>query len=153
MINKFTDFEEGNATRSKELEHYLKSLKEKTEQLSKDWQTLTASRAAAHAYPAAHPFARDSRSPRAAPVSDQLASEVRTSQRSEQMCSFNGTTRYEYTVVQICAYGCTAGTIQLIMKLGIMRGLSCELGNRSLKTIMQVMQCSLCCVWYCYRML
>ncbi|XP_050014387.1 centromere-associated protein E [Alexandromys fortis] len=75
MINKFTDFEEGNATRSKELEHYLKSLKEKTEQLSKDWQTLTASQAAAHAYPAAHPFARDSRSPRAAPVSDQLASE------------------------------------------------------------------------------
>ncbi|XP_041515601.1 centromere-associated protein E isoform X2 [Microtus oregoni] len=75
MINKFTDFEEGNATRSKELEHYLKSLKEKTEQLSRDCQTLTASQATVHAYPTAHPFPRDSRSPHAASVSDQLASE------------------------------------------------------------------------------
>lgn len=93
MINKFTDFEEGNTTRSKELEHYLKSLKEKTEQLSKDCQTLTASQAAAH------PFPQNSRSPHAASVSDQLASEVPTSRRSEQMCSCNGTTKYEYTVV------------------------------------------------------
>ncbi|XP_057649265.1 centromere-associated protein E [Chionomys nivalis] len=75
MINKFTDFEEGNATRSKELEHYLKSLKEKTEQLSKDCQTLTASQAAAHAYPTAHPFPHDSKSPHAASGSAQLASE------------------------------------------------------------------------------
>ncbi|XP_038167396.1 centromere-associated protein E isoform X1 [Arvicola amphibius] len=75
MINKFTDFEEGNATRSKELEHYLKSLKEKTEQLSRDCQTLTTSQAAAHAYPTTHPFPRDSKSPHAASVSDQLASE------------------------------------------------------------------------------
>lgn len=77
MINKFTDFEEGNATRSKELEHYLKSLKEKTEQLSKDCQTLTASQAAAHVYPTAHPFPQDSKNPHAASVSEQLASEVR----------------------------------------------------------------------------
>lgn len=75
MINKFTDFEEGNATRSKELEHYLKSLKEKTEQLSKDCQTLTASQAAAHVYPTAHPFPQDSKNPHAASVSEQLASE------------------------------------------------------------------------------
>lgn len=77
MIDKFTDFEEGNATRSKGLEQYLKSLKEKTEQLSRDCQTLAASQAATHAYPTAHAFPRASRSPRAASASEQLASEVR----------------------------------------------------------------------------
>ncbi|KAK7819394.1 hypothetical protein U0070_025422, partial [Myodes glareolus] len=75
MIDKFTDFEEGNATRSKGLEQYLKSLKEKTEQLSRDCQTLAASQATAHAYPTAHAFPRDSKSPRAASASEQLASE------------------------------------------------------------------------------
>lgn len=77
MIDKFSDFEEGNATRSKELEQYLKSLKEKTEQLYRDCQTLTASQAAAHAYPTAHAFLRDSKSPHAASASKQLAAEVR----------------------------------------------------------------------------
>ncbi|KAL1772141.1 centromere-associated protein E [Sigmodon hispidus] len=63
MINESTEFEERNATRSKELEHYLKSLKGKTKQLSKDYQTLTvSSQSATCVHPAGHPT-QDSKNP------------------------------------------------------------------------------------------
>ncbi|KAL6081104.1 hypothetical protein STEG23_005435, partial [Scotinomys teguina] len=57
MLNESTEFEEENAKRAKELEHYLKSLKEKTEQLWKDCQTVTISQSAAHS------FTQDSKNP------------------------------------------------------------------------------------------
>ncbi|XP_021089639.1 centromere-associated protein E [Mesocricetus auratus] len=75
MINESSEFEEGNAARCKELEHYLKSLKEKTKQLSKDYQTLTVSPSAACVHPAAHPSTQGSKNPHIAPVGEQLTPE------------------------------------------------------------------------------
>ncbi|XP_051021708.1 centromere-associated protein E [Acomys russatus] len=63
MVNESTEFEERQAARSKELKHCLKSLKEKTKQLSTDYQALSASQ----------PVAREN--PRAAPGPEQLTPE------------------------------------------------------------------------------
>ncbi|XP_055484148.1 centromere-associated protein E [Psammomys obesus] len=71
MINGSTEFEEKHAIRSKELEHFLKSLKEKTEQLSKDYQTLSA----AHVCPTAQPPTQDSKNLHVASGAEQPASE------------------------------------------------------------------------------
>ncbi|XP_036047276.1 centromere-associated protein E [Onychomys torridus] len=75
MINESTEFEEGSAARSKELEHHLKSLKEKTEQLSKDYQTVTVSPSAAQVYPAAHSSVQNGENPHVTAVGEQLTSE------------------------------------------------------------------------------
>ncbi|CAH6789042.1 Cenpe [Phodopus roborovskii] len=77
MINESTEFEEGNAARCKELEHYLKSLKEKTKQLSRDYQALTVSWSAARVHPTKHPSPQGSKNPHVAPVGEQLISEDR----------------------------------------------------------------------------
>lgn len=76
MINESTEFEEGNAAKCKELEHYLKSLKEKTKQLSKDYETLTVSRSAAHVHTTTQPSTQGSKNPHIASVGEQLTSEV-----------------------------------------------------------------------------
>uniref|UniRef100_A0A8C2QPZ7 Centromere-associated protein E n=1 Tax=Cricetulus griseus TaxID=10029 RepID=A0A8C2QPZ7_CRIGR len=75
MINESTEFEEGNAAKCKELEHYLKSLKEKTKQLSKDYETLTVSRSAAHVHTTTQPSTQGSKNPHIASVGEQLTSE------------------------------------------------------------------------------
>ncbi|XP_052586509.1 centromere-associated protein E isoform X2 [Peromyscus californicus insignis] len=75
MINESAEFEEGSAARSKELEHYLKSLKEKTEQLSKDYQTVTVSQSAAQVYPTPHSSTEDGKNPHVTSVGEQLTSE------------------------------------------------------------------------------
>ncbi|XP_029331454.1 centromere-associated protein E isoform X2 [Mus caroli] len=74
MINESTEFEERSATRSKELEHYLKSLKETTEQLSEVYQTLTASQSVVHLHPTVQPSTRDSEGPQAASGAEPLTS-------------------------------------------------------------------------------
>lgn len=76
MINESTEFEEGSAARSKELEHYLKSLKEKTEQLSKDYHAVTVSQSAAQVYPTAHSSTQYGKNPHVTSVGEQLTSEV-----------------------------------------------------------------------------
>ncbi|XP_029393798.1 centromere-associated protein E [Mus pahari] len=68
MINESTEFEERSATRSKELEHYLESLKQRTEQLSEVYQTLTASQSAVQ------PSTRDREGPHGASGAEQLTS-------------------------------------------------------------------------------
>ncbi|XP_076431138.1 centromere-associated protein E isoform X4 [Peromyscus maniculatus bairdii] len=75
MINESTEFEEGSAARSKELEHYLKSLKEKTEQLSKDYHAVTVSQSAAQVYPTAHSSTQYGKNPHVTSVGEQLTSE------------------------------------------------------------------------------
>lgn len=75
MINESTEFEEVSAARSKELEHYLKSLKEKTEQLSKDYHAVTVSQSAAQVYPTAHSSTQYGKNPHVTSVGEQLTSE------------------------------------------------------------------------------
>ena len=67
-----------NVTRSKELEHYLKSLKETTEQLSEVYQTLTASQFVVHLHPTVQPSTWDSEHPRVASGVEQLTSKDKT---------------------------------------------------------------------------
>lgn len=74
MINESTEFEERSATRSKDLDQYLKSLKETTEQLSEVYQTLTASQSVVHLHPTVQPSTRDSERPQAASGAEQLTS-------------------------------------------------------------------------------
>jgi hypothetical protein len=76
MINESTEFEERSATRSKDLDQYLKSLKETTEQLSEVYQTLTASQSVVHLHPTVQPSTRDSERPQAASGAEQLTSKV-----------------------------------------------------------------------------
>ncbi|XP_052035155.1 centromere-associated protein E isoform X3 [Apodemus sylvaticus] len=72
MVNESTEFEEKSATRCKELEHYLKSLKETTEQLSEVYQTLSASQSVVCFHPAAHPSTQDRKNPQVASGAKQL---------------------------------------------------------------------------------
>ena len=76
MVNESTEFEEKSATRCKELEHYLKSLKETTEQLSKVYQTLSASQSVVCFHPAAHPSTQDRKNPQVASGAKQLTLKV-----------------------------------------------------------------------------
>ncbi|XP_029416096.1 centromere-associated protein E isoform X2 [Nannospalax galili] len=62
IVNESTEFEERNATRSKEWEHDLKSMNEKTKKLFKDYQALTVSLSTAHIYPA-HPSTQSTKNP------------------------------------------------------------------------------------------
>ena len=71
MINEST---ERSSARSKELENYLKSLKETTEQLSEVYQTLTAFQSVVHLHPAVQPSTRDSERPHVASGAEQLTS-------------------------------------------------------------------------------
>uniref|UniRef100_UPI00402B4B3F centromere-associated protein E n=1 Tax=Arvicanthis niloticus TaxID=61156 RepID=UPI00402B4B3F len=78
LINESTKFEERSAARSKELEHYLKSLKETTEQLSTVYQTLTASQSAVPFHPTVRLSTQDSKDPHVASGAEQLTSKDKT---------------------------------------------------------------------------
>ncbi|XP_028616283.1 centromere-associated protein E [Grammomys surdaster] len=74
MINESTEFEERSAARSKKLEHYLKSLKETTEQLSTVYQTLTASQSVVPFHPTMRPSTQDNKDLHVASGAEQLTS-------------------------------------------------------------------------------
>ncbi|GAB1295424.1 Centromere-associated protein E [Apodemus speciosus] len=74
MVNESTEFEERSTAKCKELEHYLKSMKETTEQLSEVYQTLSASQSVVCLPPAAHPSTQDRKNPQVAPGAEQPTS-------------------------------------------------------------------------------